>query len=108
MSKYRANVLHEQAFWISPRSPKKQPLREGGLPRAGSPALWPVSALRLPQPGSAEARPAASRPSWKRRNTARWVWAPLSAVRAFAGLAAFSAAAAGRAVNPAAAEAAVP
>lgn len=41
---------------------KEQPLVADGLLSAGSPALWPVSALRLPQPGSAEARPAASHP----------------------------------------------
>lgn len=54
----------------SPVLLKEQPRRAEGLLSAGSPALGPVSALRLPPPGSAEARPAASHPYWKRKNVA--------------------------------------
>lgn len=51
--KQRAGVQREQAFRAS----------VGGHPlRAGSPALWPASELRLPQPASAGARLAAARP----------------------------------------------
>lgn len=61
---------------------KEQPRRADGLPSAGSPALGPVSVLRPPQPGSAEARPAASHPFWKRKNVPGRFAALLSAVRA--------------------------
>lgn len=57
----------------SPGAPQRTAGRENGLLRAGSPALWPVSVLRLPPPASAAARPAASRPYWKRKHVARMV-----------------------------------
>ena len=58
-------------------------VREDGMLRAGSPALWLIFGLQRPLPMSVAARPAGAHPYWKRKRMGRWVCRAALAAGAF-------------------------